>query len=143
MSGKITRQAYEKLIAENIEWLKAQPRTLERERIIKVLEDSISWYYDGIGSESKIIDVFQPIHEDGTGIRSIEEYYETLEEAQKRCNGIGFSPQPVKRLGLKLNDQVFLFASSTPVMLYKTTDEMKREMALAKLTDDEKKLLGL
>jgi hypothetical protein len=40
MSMKLTRAGYEKLIAENIEWLLAQPRTLEREHIIMIVKAS-------------------------------------------------------------------------------------------------------
>ena len=45
--SRINRQAYEKLIAENIEWLKTIPQTLEREHTIEVLKWSIGELYDG------------------------------------------------------------------------------------------------
>lgn len=45
MSGKITRLAYQQLIAENIAWLEAQPRTLEREHIIGIVRESERYYY--------------------------------------------------------------------------------------------------
>lgn len=46
MPSQINRPAYKRLIDENIEWLRKQPRTLEREHIIAIVEDSINWYYD-------------------------------------------------------------------------------------------------
>lgn len=45
MSGKLTRSAYEGLIDQNIEWLRLQPRTLEREHIETVLRASVALYY--------------------------------------------------------------------------------------------------
>lgn len=47
MSGPLTRSAYEKLIAEDIEWLVKQPDTLERQHIISVLLDSPNRLYGG------------------------------------------------------------------------------------------------
>lgn len=43
--NRLNRPAYEKLIAENIEWLKTMPRTLERDHILVVLQDSPNVYY--------------------------------------------------------------------------------------------------
>ena len=40
MSMKLSRDGYEKLIAENIEWLMKPPRTLEREHIIMIVKTS-------------------------------------------------------------------------------------------------------
>jgi hypothetical protein len=45
MSGKITRLAFQQLIAEDIAWLEAQPRTLEREHIIGIVRESERYYY--------------------------------------------------------------------------------------------------
>ena len=42
---KLNRAAYEKLIAENLEWLKQQPRTLERDHIILIVEHSADHEY--------------------------------------------------------------------------------------------------
>lgn len=92
----------------------------------------------------KIIDVFQPVHQDMNGWNNEQdEYYDNEQEAQKHCNGMGFSPAPKKHLGLQLEDgKVFIFRSSEPVRLFHTTDEMKKERALSKLTPEERKLLG-
>ena len=38
MSGRLMREAYEKLIEEDIEWLMRQPRSLEQEHIKLILE---------------------------------------------------------------------------------------------------------
>lgn len=37
MSGQLNRHAYRKLVQEDIDWLLAQPRTLERDHIHAVL----------------------------------------------------------------------------------------------------------
>lgn len=46
MAGKMTKSAYQKLIQEDIDYLKQLPDTLERKHIISVLEDSVRVYYD-------------------------------------------------------------------------------------------------
>lgn len=46
VSGKLTRSAYENLIAEDIKWLLEQERTLERDHILDVLMDSAGCLYD-------------------------------------------------------------------------------------------------
>lgn len=51
MSGKLTRWAYRKLIEEDIAWLKEQPRTLERDHIVLILERSEVHEY---GEEQKL-----------------------------------------------------------------------------------------
>lgn len=94
-----------------------------------------------------IIDIWQPVESGLDSSRTIDEYYDNEEEARKRCNGIGVAPSPIKRLGLAVPvpdgpAKVFIFASSTPITLYHTTDEMKKERALSKLTPEERKLLG-
>lgn len=92
----------------------------------------------------KIIDVFQPVNRDINGWKSeLDEYYDNEEEAQKHCTGMGFKPEVKKWLGLQLEDgKVYLFASSTPIPVFHTTNEMKVAKALDKLTPEEKKLLG-
>lgn len=51
MSGRVNRHAYEGMIAENLEWLRAQPRTLEREHIETILARSAEYEYgDGYGA---------------------------------------------------------------------------------------------
>ena len=42
----LTKEAYEKLVAEDIEWLDKQPRSLEREHIALILKDSPRLYYE-------------------------------------------------------------------------------------------------
>ena len=41
----INREAYQKLIDEDIEWLLKQPRSLERDHIVNVLKNSVEWVY--------------------------------------------------------------------------------------------------
>ncbi len=41
----LTRDAYARLIQENIEWLEAQPRTLEREHILLMLRNTVGEQY--------------------------------------------------------------------------------------------------
>lgn len=45
MSMRMNRDAYEKAVAENIEWLLEQPRTLEREHIIEIVRASLFHEY--------------------------------------------------------------------------------------------------
>lgn len=45
MSGRLTRHAYEQLIAEDLEWLEKQPRSLERDHIAVVLRESADATY--------------------------------------------------------------------------------------------------
>lgn len=46
MSGRLTREAYQKLIDENRDWLAQQPRTLEREHIDAILKCAVEYEYD-------------------------------------------------------------------------------------------------
>jgi hypothetical protein len=47
VSQRLNREAYEKLIEEDIEWLKAaSTRTLERDHVVAVLLDSVRWHYE-------------------------------------------------------------------------------------------------
>ena len=43
MGMMINREAYQKLIDEDIEWLMKQPRSLERDHIVSVLKNSVEW----------------------------------------------------------------------------------------------------
>jgi hypothetical protein len=52
MSGKITRLAFQQLIAEDIAWLEAQPRTLEREHVIECVREAERYYYDQAQDEA-------------------------------------------------------------------------------------------
>lgn len=46
MAHKLTREAFRKLIAEDIAYLEALPRTLERDHIIMALKESEQFHYD-------------------------------------------------------------------------------------------------
>lgn len=46
MSRKLNREAFRKLIAEDIAWLMEQPRTLEREHILVALQEAEKFHYD-------------------------------------------------------------------------------------------------
>jgi hypothetical protein len=46
MAGTMNKATYEKVIAQDVEWLEKQPRTLEREHILKVLEWAVRYEYD-------------------------------------------------------------------------------------------------
>jgi len=46
MSGRLTREAYAKLIEEDIKWLESCPRTLERDHILLILKDAVRDEYD-------------------------------------------------------------------------------------------------
>jgi len=43
---KLTRDAYEELIAEDLAWLEKQPRTLERDHVMLIVKRSASVEYD-------------------------------------------------------------------------------------------------
>lgn len=45
MSSKMTKKAYEQIIAEDIAWLEKQPRTLERDHIIEIVKRSPGYEY--------------------------------------------------------------------------------------------------
>ena len=46
MSMRLTRWAYESLVAEDIAWLKTMPRTLERDHILMILGEAVRYEYD-------------------------------------------------------------------------------------------------
>lgn len=46
MSSRLNREAFERLIAENIAWTEAQPRSLERDHLVAILRDSARLYYE-------------------------------------------------------------------------------------------------
>jgi len=52
MGTKLNRRSYERLINEDIDWVKAQPRTLERDHVIEVLKASPEREY-GQGADMK------------------------------------------------------------------------------------------
>ena len=68
MGSKLMRHAYERLIAEDLEWLERQPHSLERDHIRVVLECSADLHYpsslahaaDDVAGEEDA-----PIREDG------------------------------------------------------------------------------
>lgn len=46
--GTLTKDGFTKTVQEDIEWLKKQPRTLERDHILLILERVPCLYYDKI-----------------------------------------------------------------------------------------------
>lgn len=48
MGTSLNRKSYEELIQKDIIWLKQQPRTLEREHILTVLNWAVRYEYDFI-----------------------------------------------------------------------------------------------
>jgi len=52
MSSKLTRSAFKELITQDIAWLEAQPRTLEREHVIQIVRESERYYYDEAQDEA-------------------------------------------------------------------------------------------
>ncbi len=67
MAGKLTRAAYEQLVAENLKWLAQQPRTLEREHIRAIVEASAGHEYGtpepAVPSDPKTRDVSAAIRD--------------------------------------------------------------------------------
>lgn len=47
MTMDINREAYQKLVDEDVAWIEAQPRTLERDHVIDIVKHSVSAIYDG------------------------------------------------------------------------------------------------
>ena len=45
MTMRLTRDAYQQLVDEDIAWLKTMPRTLERDHIIMILEHAVEYEY--------------------------------------------------------------------------------------------------
>ena len=45
MGMMVNREAYQKLIDEDIEWLLKQPRSLERDHIVSVLKNGVERIY--------------------------------------------------------------------------------------------------
>lgn len=48
MGTTMNKQAYQKLIDENVEWLLQQEKTLERDHIISIVKNSVTFYYEGL-----------------------------------------------------------------------------------------------
>ncbi len=49
MAMKLNREAYERLIAEDIAWLESMPRTLERDHVIEIVKSSPRFQYETTG----------------------------------------------------------------------------------------------
>ncbi len=94
--------------------------------------------------ELKIDKVWQPVTQDndGTNIPSYS-FFTTEEEAKKRCNGWGAAPDPISRDAVLLEDGKVWLLEKSPVDLYHSSEDMQKKQALAKLTAQERKLLGL
>lgn len=45
MGSRMTKAAYEQMVTENVNWLLQQPRTLERDHIIMIVEASVAHEY--------------------------------------------------------------------------------------------------
>ena len=45
MNMRMTRDAYEEIVRQDLEWLRRQPRSLERDHIVVVLEHSVRTEY--------------------------------------------------------------------------------------------------
>lgn len=45
MSMRLTRVAYKKLIDQDLEYLKKQPRTLERDHVLVILDKAVEYEY--------------------------------------------------------------------------------------------------
>lgn len=58
MGTTMNKQAFESLIAENIEWLNSQPRTLEREHIIDICRNAPDIWYGKRDGEGRVTEVW-------------------------------------------------------------------------------------
>lgn len=71
MPTKLNRDAYAQLVAEDIAWLRKQPRSLEREHILLILQGSIKDEYGPIDpSEVNYCSGCNTVIEEGTGLKS-------------------------------------------------------------------------
>ncbi len=61
MSSTMNKSAFEKLMAENIEWLNQQPRTLERDHIIDVCRSAPDMYYGKRNEDGDTTETWDPI----------------------------------------------------------------------------------
>lgn len=91
-----------------------------------------------------LITVWQPQTEDNEGnARPNREFYASYGEAKKACSGYGKGPEPLERKALPIGDNKALIVESFPVKIMETVLDAKKLAALAKLTAEERELLGL
>lgn len=51
MSSRLNREAFERLVAEDIAWAESHPRTLERDHVVDILRDAPRLYYGPTNAE--------------------------------------------------------------------------------------------
>lgn len=52
MTSRLTKHTYERLVEENLQWLREQPRTLEREHVIEIVRASTEHEYSDLFMEN-------------------------------------------------------------------------------------------
>ncbi len=93
----------------------------------------------------KIIEVYQAVYADTEGRPTPKNtFYPTYHLAILGSDAMGGNPKPIARKALLLDDgKIWVLSERGPCTLYQSAEEVERELALAKLTDKEKVLLGL
>jgi hypothetical protein len=93
----------------------------------------------------KIVTVYQPVTQDNDGMnRPTSVYFTTREEAKKMCNGWGAPPEPLERQAVLINGtKIRVLEDGPDLRLHSTKEDYEREVALSKLSEKEKKLLGI
>jgi hypothetical protein len=91
----------------------------------------------------KVIEVWQSMHDDNGGTRQDPgQRFFGYAEAKKAGSGWGENPEPRKVLIIQMEDGT-LWELGERVAVFKDQDDLKKQMALGKLTTEERKLLGL
>lgn len=105
MSGRLTREAYQRIVDEDLAWLEKQPRTLERDHIAAVLRNAVSRAYGPASEDERRVDgpakawLVWSNHGGGCWWRADERGYTssieqagryTLEEALRCCSKRSF-----------------------------------------------------
>lgn len=91
----------------------------------------------------KILEVWQSMHDDNGGVRQDPgAIFFTQTEAKRNGNGWGEPPEPKKVYVVEMDDGTY-WELGDKVGVYKDKDDLTKQLALNKLTPEERKLLGL
>lgn len=92
----------------------------------------------------RLIKVYQPVTQDNDGCEIPSHiFFRNRSDAEKMCNGWGAPPAPKERDAVLLDDGQVWLLEREPVPLYHSHEDMEKKVAVAKLTDREKQLLGI
>ena len=99
MSCKLNRAAYQKLVDEDVEWLLAQPRALERDHVIDIVKESVGYYYDHaqLAAQSAQIETLQK------RVAELETIAKKAAAYRAECRQYPSRTRDVHRLGCELD----------------------------------------